>query len=242
MSNLTSVFLNLYNFSHFKKGKSYGGWTSCQKEGVFTEVCEIYRKENFEELYFPLLIPFNSKFNNNLSPKILTQKGDVFILRNDITPQIVERFKDEKNLKKIYYFDRIFKYSREGEIKEFIQAGIEIINRNKDSIFEAIKLALKTLEFLDEKNYVLSLKDIKGKEIDNSFFERLGNKRIILDESLSPIRKYYTGIYFEGFLSYLPFEVLRGGEYEIGGKKCVGFAMELPLDLAYLRGGSWKLP
>ncbi len=209
-------------------------------ESVFTKICEIYRKENFEELYFPLLIPFNSKLNSKSAPKILTQKGDIFILREDITPQIIQKFQKEKNIRKVYYFDRIFRYSREGEIKEFIQAGVEIVNRNEKSSSEVIKLALKTLRFFDKEKYVLSMVDVSGKRMDKTFLKRFLDKRIIIDKTISPMKKYYTGIYFEGFLSYLPFEILRGGEYEIGGKKCVGFAMELPLELVYQKADSWK--
>lgn len=53
---------------------------------------------------------------------------------------------------------------------------------------------------------------------------------VVIDLTMSPLFPYYTGWLLEGFVDFLPHEVLRGGEYVIGSTYGIGFAMEFPYD------------
>ncbi len=53
---------------------------------------------------------------------------------------------------------------------------------------------------------------------------------VVVDLTMSPLFPYYTGWLLEGFVDFLPHEVLRGGEYVIGKTHGMGFAMEFPYD------------
>ena len=103
--------------------------------------------------------------------KIVNPKGDLYVLRPDMTLPVVKYFSEQQaNRGKFYYSDSVFRADKNGlEFNERKQVGIEYLGgENILSDVEVLDLAVQTLEKLDQ-NYILCLSHTEFiKEMVNS--------------------------------------------------------------------------
>ncbi len=106
--------------------------------------------------------------------KIVNPRGDLYVLRPDMTLPVVKYFSDQQtNRGKFYYSDSVFRTDKNGlEFGERKQVGIEYLGgENVLSDVEVLDLAVQTLEKLDE-NYILCISQTEFiKEMVNSVSE-----------------------------------------------------------------------
>lgn len=106
--------------------------------------------------------------------KIINPKGDLYVLRPDMTLPVVKYFSDtQTNRGKFYYNDSVFRTDKHGlEFSERKQVGIEYLGgENILSDVEVLDLAVQTLEKLDE-SYLLCISHTEFiKEMVNSISE-----------------------------------------------------------------------
>ncbi|WP_321330260.1 ATP phosphoribosyltransferase regulatory subunit [uncultured Ilyobacter sp.] len=116
--------------------------------------------------------------------KIINPKGDLYVLRPDMTLPVVKYFSDtQANRGKFYYNDSVFRTDKKGlGFVERKQVGIEYLGgENILSDVEVLDLAVQTLEKLDE-NYLLCISHTEFiKEMVNSISDEQDIRNQILD-------------------------------------------------------------
>lgn len=121
----------------------------------------------------------NKKIEKESMVKVLDGNGKVFILRPDITINIIKSLipRWEDNLKlKLFYNSTIYKNKLNSNIKELRQIGCECLGESSlDADREIIGLALKVLKGYSD-NFIL---EIGSSKYINSFFKELNLKENI---------------------------------------------------------------
>lgn len=116
--------------------------------------------------------------------KMMNPKGDLYVLRPDMTLPVVKYFSDMNASRgKFYYSDSVFRANKNGlEFSEKKQVGIEYLGgENVLSDVEVLDLAVQTLEKLD-KDYMLCISNTEFiKEMVNSVTEDQEVRDQILD-------------------------------------------------------------
>ena len=116
--------------------------------------------------------------------KILNPKGDLYVLRPDMTLPVVKYFSEQQAERgKFYYSDSVFRSDKNGlEFNERKQVGIEYLGgENILSDVEVLDLAVQTLEKLD-RNYILCISNTEFiKEMVNSVTEEKEVRERILE-------------------------------------------------------------
>lgn len=122
--------------------------------------------------------------NENNLLKIMNPKGNLYVLRPDMTLPVVKYFSEqEAQSGKFYYNDSVFRVDKNGlEFSERKQVGIEYLGgENILSDVEVLDLAIQSLEKLD-KNYILCISNTEFiKEMVNSVTEIEEEKECILE-------------------------------------------------------------
>jgi len=116
--------------------------------------------------------------------KIMNPKGDLYVLRPDMTLPVVKYFSEQQAKRgKFYYNDSVFRADKNGlEFNERKQVGIEYLGgENILSDVEILDLAVQTLEKLDP-NYILCISNTEFiKEMVNSVIEEEQARERILE-------------------------------------------------------------
>lgn len=116
--------------------------------------------------------------------KIMNPKGDLYVLRPDMTLPVVKYFSEQQAKRgKFYYNDSVFRADKNGlEFNERKQVGIEYLGgENILSDVEILDLAVQTLEKLDP-NYILCISNTEFiKEMVNSVIEEEKARERILE-------------------------------------------------------------
>ncbi|MCS5422006.1 MULTISPECIES: ATP phosphoribosyltransferase regulatory subunit [Psychrilyobacter] len=122
--------------------------------------------------------------NENNLLKIMNPKGDLYVLRPDMTLPVVKYFSEQQaDRGKFYYNDSVFRADKNGlEFNERKQVGIEYLGgENILSDVEVLDLAVQTLEKLDQ-NYILCISNTEFiKEMVNSVTEEKEERGRILE-------------------------------------------------------------
>lgn len=151
---------------------------------------KIFESYGYEKIRLNTFEKYDTYFSNkdminegNLL-KIMNPKGDLYVLRPDMTLPVVKYFSEQQVTRgKFYYSDSVFSGDKNGlEFNERKQVGIEYLGgENILSDVEVLDLAVQTLEKLDP-NYILCISNTEFiKEMVNSITEEKKKKECILE-------------------------------------------------------------
>ncbi len=151
---------------------------------------KIFESYGYEKIRLNTFEKYDTYFENkdminegNLL-KIMNPKGDLYVLRPDMTLPVVKYFSEQPaDRGKFYYSDSVFRADKNGlEFNERKQVGIEYLGGgNILSDVEVLDLAVQTLEKLDQ-NYILCISNTEFiKEMVNSVTEREEARERILE-------------------------------------------------------------
>ena len=180
---------------------------------------EILRREQFTELYMPIIYPrelFADKVgeeNNNMMFGVLERGGRDLVLAPEYTSIVSglgsSRFKDYKDLK-LFYVSECFRGEKpqKGRFRQFTQIGVEVLNPVKTKQEDLVYLALHLIK---------ELVDIKDYNLKNILDVNVGVKR--------GLDYYKDGYGFEVTCNLLGSakQICGGGTYKNG----IGFAIGL---------------
>lgn len=151
---------------------------------------KIFESYGYEKIRLNTFEKYDTYFTNkdiinegNLL-KILNPRGDLYVLRPDMTIPVVKYFSEQQTGRgKFYYSDSVFRADKNGlEFTERKQVGIEYLGgENILSDIEVLDLAVQTLEKLDQ-NYMLCISNTEFiKEMVNYVAEKEEIREQILE-------------------------------------------------------------
>lgn len=161
-----------------------------KKEEFVMDFEKVFESYGYEKIRLNTFEKYDTYFENKdiidekNFLKIMNPKGDLYVLRPDMTLPVVKKFSEQQSKNgKFYYNDSVFRTSKNGlEFNERKQVGIEYIGgKNILSNVEVLDLAIQTLERLD-KNYILCISNTEYiKEMINSISENEGVRNKVLN-------------------------------------------------------------
>src|SRR5205085_1762113 len=176
------------------------------------------------------------------------ETGRMLALRADITPQIARvvatRLRDEPKPVRLAYVTNVFRHDEPqmSHYREFYQAGVELIGLEKpEAEVEVIAMTIEGLRALGLERFQIDLghPDFFRGLLDEASTD--GARRQALRD-LGEVRgfDYYSGLYFEAYVSGFGAALAGGGRYDdmLGrfGYDCpaVGFAFDIARALAIM--------